>query len=133
MKRLKERDLAEEEKEIDTIVSQPQYSEAFVKELMQRNKVLLEALRKVKLLVEKLMQQNRQLKVRIEKLEDAFKSKNGKCIKIVSAVRYNEMQRNADELARSLPKLIKLIKLLNQENRLLKEKYATLEAELQDL
>ncbi|MHA1687530.1 MAG: hypothetical protein ACTSYD_14195 [Candidatus Heimdallarchaeaceae archaeon] len=119
--------------DLEVILLEDRRSDTYVKELQQRNKVLIEALRKVKLLVEKLMVQNKELKSRLEKLEEAFKAKGGKGIKIVSAIRYNEMKKNADELARSLPKLIKLIKLLNQENRLLKEKYKALENEFEDL
>lgn len=118
---------------LEVILQEQDYTDSYVKELQQRNKILIEALRKVKLLVEKLMDQNKELKNRLEKLEIAFREKGGKGVKIVSAVRYNEMKRNADELARSLPKLIKLIKLLNQENKLLKDKYHALENEFQDL
>ncbi len=52
---------------------------------------------------------------------------------MVSVARYKEMQSNATELARSLPKLIKLIKLLNKENKLVKDKYSALENEFEDL
>jgi hypothetical protein len=123
----------EEDEDIDEILGQKSFTESDVKELQERNRILLEALRKVKLLVERLLVQNRDLKKRVEGLEDEFKEQNKKGVKLVSAARYNEMQNNATELARSLPKLIKLIKLLNQENKLVKDKYAALENEFEDL
>ncbi len=123
----------EEDEDIDEILGQKSFTESDVKELQERNRILLEALRKVKLLVERLLVQNRDLKKRVEGLEIEFKEQNKKGVKLVSAARYNEMQNNATELARSLPKLIKLIKLLNQENKLVKDKYAALENEFEDL
>jgi len=104
-----------------------------INELLERNRILLEALRKVKFLVERLLGQNRELKRKVEVLEDENKEQENKGVKVVSTARYNEMQNNANELARSLPKLIKLIKLLNQENKLVKEKYSALETEFEDL
>ena len=123
----------EEDEDIDEILGQKSFTESDVKELQERNRILLEALRKVKLLVERLLVQNRDLKKRVEGLEEEFKQQSKKGIKLVSAARYNEMQNNATELARSLPKLIKLIKLLNQENKLVKDKYSALENEFEDL
>ncbi|TET75566.1 MAG: hypothetical protein E3J43_08140 [Candidatus Heimdallarchaeota archaeon] len=122
-----------EEEDIDEILGQKSFTESDVKELQERNRILLEALRKVKLLVERLLFQNRDLKKRVEGLEEEFKQQNKKGVKLVSAARYSEMRKNATELARSLPKLIKLIKLLNQENRLVKDKYDTLENEFEDI
>ncbi len=119
--------------EIDEILHHDTYSSAYVKELTQRNMVLLEALRKVKLLVDKLMKQNRELKRRVEFLEQDLRDKEGKGIKIVSAARYHEMQKNAAELSRSFPKMLKLIKLLNSGNKLLQQKYSALESEFADL
>jgi hypothetical protein len=123
----------EEDEDIDEILDQKSFTESDVKELQERNRILLEALRKVKLLVERLLVQNRDLKKRVEGLEEEFKQQSKKGVKLVSAARYSEMQKNATELARSLPKLIKLIKLLNQENKLVKDKYDTLENEFEDL
>ncbi|MCK5409506.1 MAG: hypothetical protein KAJ30_04515, partial [Candidatus Heimdallarchaeota archaeon] len=108
-------------------------TEADVKELQVRNKILLEALRKVKLLVERLLIQNRELKRRVGILEVEFDEQTKKGVQMVSVARYKEMQSNATELARSLPKLIKLIKLLNKENKLVKDKYSALENEFEDL
>lgn len=122
----------EEDEDIDEILGQKSFIESDVKELQERNKILLEALRKVKLLVERLLFQNRDLKKRVEGLEEEYKQQNKKGVKLVSAARYSEMQNNATELARSLPKLIKLIKLLNQENKLVKDKYDALENEFED-
>ncbi len=119
--------------DIDKIMGLGQYSDSYVKELLERNMVLLEALRKVKIVVDKLMNQNKELKVRIEILEDDLKEKGEKGVKVVSAARYNEMQQNANELSRSLPKFLKLIKLLNEENKMVKEKYAALDNEFSDL
>jgi len=118
---------------LDQILDQKSFTESDVKELQERNRILLEALRKVKLLVERLLVQNRDLKKRVGGLEEEFKQQSKKGVKLVSAARYSEMQNNATELARSLPKLIKLIKLLNQENKLVKDKYDTLENEFEDL
>ena len=122
-----------QEEKLDDSVSTEEYPTGYIKELLERNRILLEALRKVKLLVERLLGQNRELKRKTETLEDEFKEQNKKGVRIVSAERYNEMQNNANELSRSLPKLIKLIKLLNQENKLVKDKYAALENEFEDL
>jgi hypothetical protein len=118
---------------IEELLAQPDLTSADINELRERNKVLLEALRKVKLLVERLLVQNREFKKKVETLEEEFKEQNKKGVKVVSATRYKEMQNNATELARGLPKLIKLIKLLNQENKLFKEKYSALETEFEDL
>ena len=123
----------EEEQDFEEILSTKSFTESDVKELQERNRILLEALRKVKLLVERLLVQNRDLKKRVEGLEEEFKEQNKKGVKLVSVARYKEMQNNATELARGLPKLIKLIKLLNQENKLVKDKYAALENEFEDL
>jgi hypothetical protein len=123
----------EEEEDVDLILGQKDYTEADVKELQVRNKILLEALRKVKLLVERLLIQNRELKRRVEILEVEFNEQTKKGVQMVSVARYKEMQSNATELARSLPKLIKLIKLLNKENKLVKDKYSALENEFEDL
>ena len=123
----------EEEEDIDLIMGEKDFTEVDVKELQERNKILLEALRKVKLLVERLLVQNRELKRRVEVLEVEFNEQTKKGVQMVSVARYKEMQNNATELARSLPKLIKLIKLLNQENKLVKDKYAALENEFEDL
>ncbi|MHA1198923.1 MAG: hypothetical protein ACTSQF_06180 [Candidatus Heimdallarchaeaceae archaeon] len=123
----------EEEQDFEEILSTKSFTESDVKELQERNKILLEALRKVKLLVERLLVQNRDLKKRVEGLEVEFKEQNKKGVKMVSVARYKEMQKNTTELARGLPKLIKLIKLLNQENKLVKDKYAALENEFEDL
>lgn len=123
----------EEEQDFEEILSENNFTESDVKELQERNRILLEALRKVKLLVERLLVQNRDLKKRVEGLEEEFKEQNKKGVKLVSVARYKEMQNNATELARGLPKLIKLIKLLNQENKLVKDKYSALENEFEDL
>ena len=123
----------EEEQDFEEFLSSKNFTESDVKELQERNRILLEALRKVKLLVERLLVQNRDLKKRVEGLEVEFKEQNKKGVKLVSNARYKEMQKNATELARGLPKLIKLIKLLNQENKLVKDKYAALENEFEDL
>ena len=123
----------EEDEDIEEILGKKSFTEAEVKELVERNRIQIEALRKVKLLVERLLVQNRDLKRRVEGLEVEFKEQNKKGVKIVSMAKYKEMQNNATELARSLPKLIKLIKLLNQENKLVKEKYSALENEFEDL
>jgi hypothetical protein len=123
----------EEEEDVDLILGQKDYTEADVKELQVRNKILLEALRKVKLLVERLLIQNRELKRRVGILEVEFNEQTKKGVQMVSVARYKEMQSNATELARSLPKLIKLIKLLNKENKLVKDKYSALENEFEDL
>ncbi|MHA1202929.1 MAG: hypothetical protein ACTSQ4_10465, partial [Candidatus Heimdallarchaeaceae archaeon] len=123
----------EEEEDVDLILGQKDYTEADVKELQLRNKILLEALRKVKLLVERLLIQNRELKRRVGILEVEFNEQTKKGVQMVSVARYKEMQSNATELARSLPKLIKLIKLLNKENKLVKDKYSALENEFEDL
>jgi len=123
----------EEEQDFEEFIRTKNFTESDVKELQERNRILLEALRKVKLLVERLLVQNRDLKKRVEGLEDEFKEQNKKGVKLVSVARYQEMQKNATELARGLPKLIKLIKLLNQENKLVKDKYAALENEFEDL
>jgi len=123
----------EEEEDVDLILGQKDYTEVDVKELQVRNKILLEALRKVKLLVERLLIQNRELKRRVELLEVEFDEQTKKGVQMVSVARYKEMQSNATELARSLPKLIKLIKLLNKENKLVKDKYSALENEFEDL
>lgn len=123
----------DEEEDVDLILGKKDYTEADVKELQVRNKILLEALRKVKLLVERLLIQNRELKRRVELLEVEFDEQTKKGVQMVSVARYKEMQSNATELARSLPKLIKLIKLLNQENKLVKDKYSALENEFEDL
>ncbi|MHA1398052.1 MAG: hypothetical protein ACTSSG_06610 [Candidatus Heimdallarchaeaceae archaeon] len=122
-----------ETEDIEDVIGKEEYSKAYVSELQERNRILLEALRKVKLLVERLLVQNKGLKKRVELLEKEYKEQNSKGVKIVSIARYKEMQNNANELARSLPKLIKLIKLLNQENKLLKDKYSALENEFEDL
>ncbi len=122
-----------EEEDVDLILEQKDYSETDVKELQVRNKILLEALRKVKLLVERLLIQNRELKRRVGILEVEFNEQTKKGVQMVSVARYQEMQSNATELARSLPKLIKLIKLLNKENKLVKDKYSALENEFEDL
>ncbi|MCK4973069.1 MAG: hypothetical protein KAS52_07085, partial [Candidatus Heimdallarchaeota archaeon] len=114
-------------------MEQKDYTEADVKELQVRNKILLEALRKVKLLVERLLIQNRELKRRVGILEVEFDEQTKKGVQMVSVARYKEMQSNATELARSLPKLIKLIKLLNKENKLVKDKYYALDNEFKDL
>ena len=66
-------------------------------------------------------------------MEKEITAQNNQGVKMVSAARYQEMQNNADELGRSLPKLIKLIKLLNQENKLFKDKYNALENEFEDI
>jgi hypothetical protein len=83
--------------------------------------------------VERLLSQNRQFKRKVEQMESEINSQNKTGVKVVSAARYKEMQNNADELGRSLPKLIKLIKLLNQENKLFKDKYNALENEFEDI
>jgi len=118
---------------LEEILAQNDLTDLDLKELRERNKVLLEALRKVKLLVERLLVQNRDFKRKVETLEEEFKEQNKKGVKMVSTTRYKEMQNNATELARGLPKLIKLIKLLNQENKLFKEKYSAMEDEFEDL
>ena len=123
----------EEVDSLEQISEDQELQEAYIKELLTRNKTLLESLSKVKLLVERLLTQNREFKNRVEVLENEFKDQNNKGVKVVSLERYREMQNNANELGRSLPKLIKLIKLLNQENKLLKDKYSTLEDEFEDL
>ncbi len=123
----------EEDEDFEEILSAKSFTDSDVKELQERNRILLEALRKVKLLVERLLIQNRDLKKRVEGLEVEFKEQNKKGVKIVSVARYKEMQTNATELARGLPKLIKLIKLLNQETKLVKDKYSALENEFEDL
>ncbi|MHA1419698.1 MAG: hypothetical protein ACTSVO_13995 [Candidatus Heimdallarchaeaceae archaeon] len=123
----------EEEEDVDQILGQKDYTEVDVKELQVRNKILLEALRKVKLLVERLLIQNRELKRRVEILEVEFDEQTKKGVQMVSVARYKEMQTNATELARSMPKLLKLIKLLNKENKLVKDKYSALENEFEDL
>ncbi len=123
----------EEEQDFEEILNTRSFTESDVKELQERNRILLEALRKVKLLVERLLVQNRDLKKRVEGLEDEFKEQSKKGVKLVSVARYKEMQNNTTELARGLPKLIKLIKLLNQENKLVKDKYSALENEFEDL
>ncbi len=123
----------EEMDSLEQISEDQEFQEAYIKELLDRNKSLLEALSKVKLLVERLLTQNREFKNRVEVLENEFKDQNNKGVKVVSLERYREMQNNANELGRSLPKLIKLIKLLNQENKLLKDKYSALEDEFEDL
>ena len=129
----KKQESYEEVEDVDLILEQKDYTEADVKELQVRNKILLEALRKVKLLVERLLIQNRELKRRVGILEVEFNEQTKKGVQMVSVARYKEMQSNATELARSLPKLIKLIKLLNKENRLVKDKYSALENEFEDL
>ena len=123
----------EEDEDFEELLSRKDFTESDIKELQERNRILLEALRKVKLLVERLLVQNRDLKKRVEGLEQEFKEQNKKGVKLVSVARYKEMQNNATELARGLPKLIKLIKLLNQENKLVKDKYAALENEFEDI
>lgn len=123
----------DEEEDVDLILGQKKYTEVEVKELQIRNKILLEALRKVKLLVERLLIQNRELKRRVGILEVEFDEQTKKGVQMVSVARYKEMQSNATELARSMPKLLKLIKLLNKENRLVKDKYSALENEFEDL
>ncbi len=122
-----------QEEGLDTVSKTHEYPIGDINELVERNQVLLEALRKVKLLVERLLGQNRELKRKVEALEEGNKDQENQGIKVVSTARYNEMQNNANELARSMPKLIKLIKLLNQENKLVKEKYTALEDEFEDL
>ena len=122
-----------QDKSYDDASRTQEYPIGDVNELVERNKVLLEALRKVKLLVERLLGQNRELKRKVEFLEDENKEQENNRVKVVSTARYNEMQNNANELARSMPKLVKLIKLLNQENKLVKEKYSALENEFEDL
>lgn len=119
--------------DIASVFKEGEYSESFVKELQQRNLILLEALRKVKMLVERLMLQNKSLKSRVIILEKEYKDQQKKGVKMVSAARYGEMKTNADELARSLPKLLKLIKLLNAENKLLKDKSLAIENEFSDM
>ena len=131
MKRLKLK--SDDDDEIASVLKEGEYSESFVKELQQRNLVLLEALRKVKMLVERLMLQNKGLKKRVIILEQEYKEQQKKGVKMVSAARYTEMKTNADELARSLPKLLKLIKLLNAENKLLKDKSLAIENEFSDM
>ncbi len=123
----------EEEEDVDLILGQKKYTEVDVKELQIRNKILLEALRKVKLLVERLLIQNRELKRRVEILEVEFDEQTKKGVQMVSVARYKEMQSNATEIARSMPKLLKLIKLLNKENKLVKDKYSAIENEFEDL
>ncbi len=124
------------DEELDSLVQiseDQELQEVYIKELLDRNKSLLESLGKVKLLVERLLTQNKEFKNRVEILENEIKTQNSNGVKVVSLERYREMQNNANELGRSLPKLIKLIKLLNQENKLLKDKYSTLEDEFEDL
>ena len=125
--------LDEEVMDLEDFLKQSSASAADVKELQERNRILIESLRKVKLLVERLLTQNRQFKRKVEQMESDIGEQNKKGVKIVSAARYQEMQNNADELGRSLPKLIKLIKLLNQENKLFKDKYNALENEFEDI
>jgi len=125
--------LDKEVMDLEDFLKEATDSEIDVKELQERNRILLEALRKVKLLVERLLTQNRQFKRKVEQMESDIGEQNKKGVKIVSAARYQEMQNNADELGRSLPKLIKLIKLLNQENKLFKDKYNALENEFEDI
>ncbi|MCG3222286.1 MAG: hypothetical protein H7641_12980 [Candidatus Heimdallarchaeota archaeon] len=125
--------LDKEVMDLEDFLKQTTVSEIDVKELQERNRVLLESLRKVKLLVERLLTQNRQFKRKVEHMESEIGEQNKKGVKMVSAARYQEMQKNADELGRSLPKLIKLIKLLNQENKLFKDKYNALENEFEDI
>ena len=122
-----------QDKGYDDVSTTQEYPIGDINELVERNRVLLEALRKVKLLVERLLGQNRELKRKVEVLEDESSEQENNRVKVVSTARYNEMQNNANELARSMPKLIKLIKLLNQENKLVKEKYSALEDEFEDL
>ncbi|NPD88117.1 MAG: hypothetical protein HGN29_05320 [Asgard group archaeon] len=119
--------------DLEDFLNQATVSNIDVKELQERNRILLEALRKVKLLVERLLTQNRQFRRKVEQMETETSEQNKQGVKIVSAARYKEMQNNADELGRSLPKLIKLIKLLNQENKLFKDKYNALENEFEDI
>ncbi|MHA1591018.1 MAG: hypothetical protein ACTSUP_00775 [Candidatus Heimdallarchaeaceae archaeon] len=133
LQKKKQKSYEKEIEDVDLILGQKDYTEADVKELQVRNKILLEALRKVKLLVERLLIQNRELKRRVGILEVEFDEQTKKGVQMVSVARYKEMQSNATELARSLPKLIKLIKLLNKENKLVKEKYSALENEFEDL
>ena len=133
LRKKKQKSYEEEIEDVDLILGQKDYTEADVKELQVRNKILLEALRKVKLLVERLLIQNRELKRRVGILEVEFNEQTKKGVQMVSVARYKEMQSNATELARSLPKLIKLIKLLNKENKLVKDKYSALENEFEDL
>lgn len=123
----------DDDDDIASVLKEGEYSESFVKELQQRNLILLEALRKVKMLVERLMLQNKGLKSRVIILEKEYKDQQKKGVKMVSAARYGEMKTNADELARSLPKLLKLIKLLNAENKLLKDKSLAIENEFSDM
>jgi hypothetical protein len=122
--------------ELDSLVQiseDQELQEVYIKQLLDRNKSLLESLGKVKLLVERLLTQNKEFKNRVEILENEIKTQTSNGVKVVSLERYKEMQNNANELGRSLPKLIKLIKLLNQENKLLKDKYSALEDEFEDL
>ncbi|MFW9852650.1 MAG: hypothetical protein ACFFDS_06895 [Candidatus Thorarchaeota archaeon] len=122
--------------ELDSLVQiseDQELQEVYIKQLLDRNKSLLESLGKVKILVERLLTQNKEFKNRVEILENEIKTQNSNGVKVVSLERYREMQNNANELGRSLPKLIKLIKLLNQENKLLKDKYSALEDEFEDL
>ena len=124
------------DEELDSLVQiseDQELQEVYIKQLLDRNKSLLESLSKVKLLVERLLTQNKEFKNRVEILENEIKTQNSDGVKVVSLERYREMQNNANELGRSLPKLIKLIKLLNQENKLLKDKYSALEDEFEDL
>ena len=124
------------DEELDSLVQiseDQELQEVYIKQLLDRNKSLLESLGKVKLLVERLLAQNKEFKSRVEVLENEIKAQNSNGVKVVSLERYREMQNNANELGRSLPKLIKLIKLLNQENKLLKDKYSALEDEFEDL
>jgi hypothetical protein len=119
--------------DLEEFLNQAAVTNVDVKELQERNRILLEALRKVKLLVERLLTQNRQFKRKVEQMEQEINAQDKQGVKVVSAARYQEMQNNADELGRSLPKLIKLIKLLNQENKLFKDKYNALENEFEDI
>jgi hypothetical protein len=125
--------LDKEVMDLEAFLNQASVSNVDVKELQERNRILLEALRKVKLLVERLLTQNRQYKRKVDQMETEIGEQNRQGVKVVSAARYQEMQNNADELGRSLPKLIKLIKLLNQENKLFKDKYNALENEFEDI
>ena len=53
----------EEEQDFEEFLTTKNFTESDVKELQERNRILLEALRKVKLLVERLLVQNRDLKI----------------------------------------------------------------------
>ena len=125
--------LDKEVMDLEEFLNQASITNVDIKELQERNRILLEALRKVKLLVERLLTQNRQFKRKVEQMEKEITAQNNQGVKMVSTARYQEMQNNADELGRSLPKLIKLIKLLNQENKLFKDKYNALENEFEDI